>query len=327
MEKIIGMGNALVDVLIKLKDDSTLTELGLSKGSMTLIDDNKLNAINELLKEVKPARVAGGSAGNMIRALVELGGQGGFIGKIADDEFGRYFNDSMTSRGVETYMLFSNTQPSGVASTFISTDGERTFATHLGAAAEQKADELKQEMFEGYHYLFIEGYLVQDHELITRAMHLAKEAGLIVCLDMASYNIVSAEKAFFTQLINKYVDVVFANEQEAEAFTGLKASEAINEIAKLCSIAIVKERKEGTHIRKGTEYIHVNAPDVEEVIDTTGAGDFFAAGFLYGLAMGQSLERCAQIGTLLAGEVIQVVGTELEAATWEKLKKEITQNA
>ncbi|MBQ5819242.1 MAG: adenosine kinase, partial [Bacteroides sp.] len=164
MEKIIGMGNALVDVLIKLKDDSTLTELELSKGSMTLIDDNKLNAINELLKEVKPARVAGGSAGNMIRALVELGGQGGFIGKIADDEFGRYFNDSMTSRGVETYMLFSNTQPSGVASTFISTDGERTFATHLGAAAEQKADELKQEMFEGYHYLFIEGYLVQDHE-------------------------------------------------------------------------------------------------------------------------------------------------------------------
>ena len=226
----------------------------------------------------------------------------------------------MTSRGVETYMLFSNTQPSGVASTFISTDGERTFATHLGAAAEQKADELKQEMFEGYHYLFIEGYLVQDHELITRAMHLAKEAGLIVCLDMASYNIVSAEKAFFTQLINKYVDVVFANEQEAEAFTGLKASEAINEIAKLCSIAIVKERKEGTHIRKGTEYIHVNAPDVEEVIDTTGAGDFFAAGFLYGLSMGQSLERCAQIGTLLAGEVIQVVGTELEATTWEKLK-------
>ena len=320
MEKIIGMGNALVDVLIKLKDDSTLVQLGLPKGSMTLIDNNKLKAINGLLNDLNPTYAAGGSAGNMIRALVELGGKGGFIGKIADDEFGRYFNDSMTSRGVETSMLFSTTQPSGVASTFISTDGERTFATHLGAAAEQKADELKQEMFEGYHYLFIEGYLVQDHELITRAMHLAKEAGLIVCLDMASYNIVSAEKPFFTQLINNYVDVVFANEQEAEAYTGLKASEAIHEIAKQCSIAIVKERKEGTHIRKGTEYIHVDAPDVKEVTDTTGAGDFFAAGFLYGLSMGQSLERCAQIGTLLAGEVIQVVGTELEASTWEKLK-------
>jgi len=320
MEKIIGMGNALVDVLIKLKDNSTLVQLGLPKGSMTLIDNNKLKAINGLLNDLNPTYAAGGSAGNMIRALVELGGKGGFIGKIADDEFGRYFNDSMTSRGGETSMLFCTTQPSGVASTFISTDGERTFATHLGAAAEQKADELKQEMFEGYHYLFIEGYLVQDHELITRAMHLAKEAGLIVCLDMASYNIVSAEKPFFTQLINNYVDVVFANEQEAEAYTGLKASEAIHEIAKQCSIAIVKERKEGTHIRKGTEYIHVDAPDVEEVTDTTGAGDFFAAGFLYGLSMGQSLERCAQIGTLLAGEVIQVVGTELEATTWEKLK-------
>lgn len=320
MEKIIGMGNALVDVLIPLQDDSTLAALGLPKGSMTLIDNHKLDEINVLLQQLTPSYVAGGSAGNVVRALVELGGQGGFIGKIANDTFGHHFQSSLASRGVETCLLLSDTQPSGVASTFISADGERTFATHLGAASELKAEELKKEMFEGYHYLFIEGYLVQDHEMISQAIQLAKEAGLIICLDLASYNVVAEDKPFFTQLINNYVDVVFANEQEAEAYTGLKASEAIHEIARQCSIAIVKERKEGTHIRKGTEYIHVDAPDVEVVTDTTGAGDYFAAGFLYGLSMGQPLERCAQIGTLLAGEVIQVVGTELESSTWEKLK-------
>lgn len=323
MEKIIGMGNALVDVLIPLQEDSTLTALGLPKGSMTLIDNHKLNDINALLEQLTPSYVAGGSAGNVVRALVELGGQGGFIGKIANDAFGNRFKNSLASRGVETCLLLSDTQPSGVASTFISADGERTFATHLGAASELKANELQKEMFEGYHYLFIEGYLVQDHEMISQAIQLAKAVGLIICLDLASYNVVANDKPFFAELINKYVDVVFANEQEAEAYTGLKASEAIHEIAKQCSIAIVKERKEGTHIRKGTEYIHVDAPEVDEVIDTTGAGDYFAAGFLYGLSVGESLERCAQIGTQLAGEVIQVVGTELTPETWKELKLKI----
>lgn len=323
MEKIIGMGNALVDVLVQLKQDTVLQELDLPKGSMTLINNNKLNAINKLLSQLTPSCVAGGSAGNVVRALVEVGGQGAFIGKIANDDFGKLFSNSLASRGVETRLLYSDTLPSGVASTFISADGERTFATYLGAASELKAEELKQVMFEDYQYLFIEGYLVQDHEMITHALHLAKEMGLVVCLDLASYNVVASDKDFFTHLINKYVDIVFANEQEAHAFTGLSPREAIDEIAKICSIAVVKERKEGTHIRKGTEYIHVDAPLVKEVIDTTGAGDYFAAGFLYGLSMGQSLERCAQLGTMLAGEVIQVVGTELPATTWSKIKETI----
>lgn len=188
-----------------------------------------------------------------------------------------------------------------------------------------KAEDLSLEMFKGYAYLFIEGYLVQDHDMILRAIELAKEAGLQICLDMASYNIVEEELDFFSLLINKYVDIVFANEEEAKAFTGKEPEEALDIIAKMCSIAIVKLGARGSIIRKGTEEIRVEAVPVEKVVDTTGAGDYFAAGFLYGLTCGYSLEKCARIGSLLSGDVIQVIGAELPEVQWEKIKKEISE--
>ena len=151
-------------------------------------------------------------------------------------------------------------------------DGERTFGTYLGAAASLRAEELTLDMFKGYAYLFIEGYLVQDHEMILHAIELAKEAGLQICLDMASYNIVANDLEFFTLLINKYVDIVFANEEEAKAFTGKEPEEALRVIAKKCSIAIVKVGANGSYIRKGTEEIKVSAISVQKVVDTTGAG-------------------------------------------------------
>ena len=177
-------------------------------------------------------------------------------------------------------------------------------------------------MFKGYAYLFIEGYLVQDHDMILRAIELAKEAGLQVCLDMASYNIVEGDLEFFSLLVNKYVDIVFANEEEAKAFTGKEPEEALDIIAKMCSIAIVKVGARGSLIRKGTEMVQSVAP-VEAKLTTAGAGDYFAAGFLYGLTCGYSLEKCGKIGSLLSKDVIQVVGTELQAAQWEKIKEEI----
>ena len=163
-------------------------------------------------------------------------------------------------------------------------------------------------MFKGYAYLFIEGYLVQDHEMILHAIELAKEAGLQICLDMASYNIVANDLEFFSLLISKYVDIVFANEEEARAFTGKEPKEALGMIAKKCSIAIVKVGANGSYIRKGTEEIKVSAIPVQKVVDTTGAGDYFASGFLYGLTCGYSLDKCAKIGSILSGNVIQVIG-------------------
>lgn len=323
MDKIIGLGNALVDVLVAIEDDGILTKMQLPKGSMTLIDENKLLKINGYLNQKKPRLVTGGSAGNTIRGMASLGAGTGFIGKINDDFYGKFFRDSLLEHGIEANLLYSADLPSGIASTFISPDGERTFGTYLGAASTLKVEDLSLDMFKGYAYLFIEGYLVQDHDMILRAIELAKEAGLQICLDMASYNIVKEDLDFFSLLINKYVDIIFANEEEAKAFTGKGPEESLEIIAGMCSIAVVKIGARGSLIRKGTEVVRMQALPVEKVVDTTGAGDYFAAGFLYGLTCGSSLEKCAKIGSILARDVIQVVGTELSEKQWEKIKEEI----
>lgn len=322
MDKIIGLGNALVDVLAMLEDDKILDEMGLPKGSMQLIDGAKLQQINERFSRMKTHLATGGSAGNTILGLACLGAGTGFIGKVGNDAYGNFFRENLQKRGIEDNLLLSEL-PSGVASTFISADGERTFGTYLGAAATLKAEELTLDMFKGYAYIYIEGYLVQDHDMILRAITLAKEAGLQICLDMASYNIVASDLEFFSLLINKYVDIVFANEEEAKAFTGKEPEEALALIGKQCSIAIVKVGANGSYIRKGTEEMKVSAISVEKVRDTTGAGDYFAAGFLYGLTCGYSLEKCAKIGSILSGNVIQVIGTTLPAARWDEIKLNI----
>lgn len=324
MEKIIGLGNALVDVLAVLEDDSTLEKTGLQKGCMTLIDEGKFQEISSYFSHLKTYRSTGGTAGNAIRALAYLGAETGFIGKVSKDAYGTFFRESLECRGTDAHLLLSATRPTGVASTFISPDGERTFGTYLGAAATLKAEDLSLEMFKGYAYLFVEGYLVQDHDMMLRAAVLAKEAGLQVCMDLSSRNIVEEDLEFFTSLVNKYVDVVFANEEEAKAFTGKKTpEEALDAIARMCSVAVVKVGARGSLIRKGTEVVKVDAIPVERVVDTTGAGDYFAAGFLYGLTGGYSLQRCGQIGSILSEHVIQVVGTELPGTEWEEIKNQI----
>lgn len=322
MDKIIGMGNALVDVLVRIDDDSLLEKLHLPKGSMQLIQEDTLSEIRKYTSGMKIHRSTGGSAGNTVCALAALGANPGFIGKVGQDETGAFFGDTLRQRGVNA-LLATCDLPSGIASTFISTDGERTFGTYLGAAATLRAEDLSRKMFAGYNYLYIEGYLLQDHDLMLRAVQLAKEEGLQVCLDMASYNVVEAERDFFDQLIVKYVDIVFANESEALAYTGKAPHEALEEIASKCSIAVVKTGKEGSLLKKGTEVIQLLSCPVDNVLDTTGAGDFYAAGFMYGLTCGYSLEKCVQISTILATAVIQEVGTTLPAKKWDEIKLNI----
>lgn len=322
MDKIIGMGNALVDVLVRIDDDSLLGKLHLPKGSMQLIQEDTLSEIRKYTSGMKIHRSTGGSAGNTVCALAALGANPGFIGKVGQDETGAFFGDTLRQRGVNA-LLATCDLPSGIASTFISTDGERTFGTYLGAAATLRAEDLSRKMFAGYNYLYIEGYLLQDHDLMLRAVQLAKEEGLQVCLDMASYNVVEAERDFFDQLIVKYVDIVFANESEALAYTGKAPHEALEEIASKCSIAVVKTGKEGSLVKKGTEVIQLLSCPVDNVLDTTGAGDFYAAGFMYGLTCGYSLEKCVQISTIMATAVIQEVGTTLPAKKWDEIKLNI----
>ena len=325
MSKIIGLGNALVDVLATLKDDALLEELGFIKGCMQLIDDAKLQQINGHFSQMKTHFATGGTAGNAILALACLGVPTAFVGKVGNDAYGNFFCENLKKHGIVDKLQVSDELPSGVASTFISPGGERTFGTYLGAASSLGSDDLRSELFEGYDYLFIEGYLVQNHAMILRALTLAKEKGLKIALDMSSSNIVAADRDFFSLLLKEYVDIVFANEEEAKAYTGKEhPEEALTELAKECIIAVVKMGDKGAYVQRDDERVRVAAWPVEEVIDTTGAGDYFAAGFLYGLVSGRTLEECAKIASVLSGEVIQVIGTTLSPGQWNEISLNIS---
>lgn len=318
MKRILGIGNALVDVLTKVDNEQILSELHLPKGSMQLLSTEAYAEVTRRMLALPTKLTTGGSACNTLLALSHLDAPTGMIGKIGDDENGRFFASYFAQRGISTRLLHDS-RPTGVASTFITPDGQRTFGTYLGAAAWLTADELQQAWFEGYDYFYIEGYLVQNHDLVLRAIELAHAAGCEVCLDLASYNIVEADLDFFRALMPS-IDIVFANEQEAQALTGLEARAALDALAATCHMAVVKIGKHGVWACHGTEVAHCPARDVPVVVDTTAAGDYFAAGFMHALAAGEPLATCIARGSLLAGHIIEVVGTELPDATWQQLR-------
>ena len=258
MKKIIGIGNALVDALVTLPNDDLLHTFGLPKGSMTLIGDEEQQRIQECFTSLDAQRATGGSAGNTMLALANLGANPGFIGAVGNDATGDFFASNCTKCGITPYLTRLPAQ-SGIAYTFISPGGERTFATYLGAAAMMGPETLAPEMFDGYDYLYVEGYLVQNHALILRAVELAKEKGMKVCLDLASYNIVAADHEFFTRLVTEYVDVVFANEEEARAFAQAEPAEALECLHSLCEVAVVKLGPAGSTIMRGGEKVFVEA--------------------------------------------------------------------
>lgn len=322
--KIIGIGNALVDVLALLEDDSLLEKLQLKRGGMELIDDKRQEQITALFSTLKTEMATGGSAGNAILALAKLGVAPGFIGRIGDDAMGRFFQQNSQERGIEARLAIG-AGASGVANTFISRDGERTFATHLGEAAKMDVDSITPATFEGYDILHIEGYLVTSHEFIEHVMCTAKACGLKISIDLASYNVVAADLDFFRHLVGEYVDIVFANEEESAAFTkGKQPQEALAEIASMCEVAVVKLGKHGSIAMRANERVTVNATPVDSVVDTTAAGDFFAGGFLYAYAKGEGLLRCLECGSLLSSKVIQVIGTQVTDETWEEIRTTIS---
>jgi sugar/nucleoside kinase (ribokinase family) len=322
MEKIIGIGNALVDVLVRLRDDSVLEQVGLPKGGMTLIDEARQKELRACMEKLPMEQATGGSAGNTVLALAKLGGNAGFVGKIGKDALGKFYADNCKKVGIDARLLECNL-PTGVANTFISPDGERTFGTCLGAASTLQAKDITPALFEGVSMAHIEGYLVQNHELMEAICQTAMEMSVQLSLDLASYNVVAADLPFFQHLVQDYIDIVFANEEEAAAFTGKKEPlESLREIAALKCLAVVKLGSKGASARLGREEVIVPANRVP-VVDTTAAGDFFAGGFLYALNRGASLKDCLSCGALLSEHIIGVVGTRLPEEEWKEIRNKI----
>ena len=323
MKSILGIGNALTDILAVLPDDSLLNTFHLPKGSMQHVDHETGDGIWAALKPLGVKYVAGGSAANTITCTAIFGMPSGFIGKIGNDELGLLFKSDQEQYGVQTRLLTSE-HASGRSMVFVSGgNAERTFAVYLGAALDLVPDDLQPEWFEGYDYFHIEGYLVQNQDLVRRAVEYAHRAGCIISLDMASYNVVESNLAFLHDIVEKYVDIVFANETEARAFTGLSDPQAsLDEISRLCRTAIVKVGKDGSWVKRGNE-VHFIAPWPAATVDATGAGDTYAAGFLYADSLGLPLKTCGEIGSIIAAKVVEVVGTKIDIPRWRLAKQEI----
>jgi sugar/nucleoside kinase (ribokinase family) len=229
----------------------------------------------------------------------------------------------MLKAGINPQLLRSKAA-TGTALALVSPDSERTFAVNLGAAIEMTANDITPNLFEGYDYFHIEGYLVQNHSLIEKALKVAKSSGLKVSLDLASYNVVESNLDFLKRMVTEYVDIVFANEEEAKAFTQKSPEEALDLLAEITEIAIVKIGAKGSYIKKGNEKHQVGVIKANS-IDTTGAGDLYASGFLYGLSKGLPLNVCGKIGALLSGKVIEVIGPKMSSETWATLKEKVKQ--
>ncbi|MBP5488872.1 MAG: adenosine kinase [Bacteroidales bacterium] len=323
MKSILGIGNALTDILAVLPDDTLLKQYHLPKGSMQHVDMETGDRIWHALKPLGVKYVAGGSAANTITCTAIFGMPSSFIGKIGEDELGLLFKSDQEQYGVKT-MLLKSEKSSGRSMVFVSGgNAERTFAVYLGAALDLVPEDLKPEYFQGHDYFHIEGYLVQNQALIRKAVELAHDAGCIISLDMASYNVVESNEAFLHDIVDRYVDIVFANETEARAFTKLPdAQAALDDIASHCKIAVVKVGKAGSYVKSGDQQYFIE-PWPADPVDATGAGDTYAAGFLYAHSLGMPLRVCGEVGSIIAAKVVEVVGTKIDIPRWRDAKKEI----
>lgn len=321
--RILGIGNALVDIVTSLNDDDLLSLFNLPKGGMTLVDRETSTRMNSETAALVKTMASGGSAANTIHGLSNLGIETSFIGKIGQDDLGEFFMNDMKNARINP-ILYESMNDTGRVMAYVSPDSERTMATYLGAAIELSTEDLTTDLFTDFNYLYIEGYLINNPELVTKAIQMAREKSLKICIDLASYNIVEQYKEVLLNEVLTNTDIIFANEEEARSLTGLPPSKALDVISEMCEIAIVKTGAEGSLIRKGKSKVEIPALKVESK-DTTGAGDIYAAGFLYGQAKGLSLEKSGTIGTMLASEVIQIMGPKIFQEKWKDLKKQIAE--
>ncbi len=322
---IIGVGSPLVDNLAHV-EESVVAALHGDKGGMELIDAEVMIALIESL-ENEQVKVAGGSAANTVSALAQLGLDVTFLGKVGSDDPGQFYLQFCEQAKVDTTRLKqAKDAPTGQCICLVTPDSERTCRTFLGAASTLSSSEISTADFSGVGHAHIEGYILFNRELTLKVLESAKAAGCTVSLDLASFEVVNANMDIMNDLLNDYVDMVFANEDEAKAYLGSDNPEAALEaLATHCSVAAVKLGPDGAWLKRGSEKVRLPAHRVD-ALDATGAGDFWAAGFLYGHFAGQDLETCGRFAATLGAEVVQVLGAAVPFERWQELKEEFKMN-
>jgi len=313
---VLCIGNAIVDVIANA-DDDFLTAEGLVKGSMRLIDADEAE---RLYAHMGPAhQVSGGSAGNTAAGVAALGGRAGFIGQVAPDQLGEFYRHDLTSTGVEFITRPGDVgQPTARSMILVTPDGHRTMNTFLGAAQHLPASALDEEQIGDAAILYLEGYLWDPEtprHAMVRAIQVARDAGRKVAFTLSDTFCVDRHRDGFNQLLDgRHVDILFANQAEIEALAGVAhLDSAVAAIAPKVETLVVTRSEEGALATRGGERADVAAEPIKALVDTTGAGDLFAAGFLLGTARGKSLEQSLRLGAICAAEVIQHYGARPEA--------------
>jgi sugar/nucleoside kinase (ribokinase family) len=317
---MVGVGSALMDICL-LESESFLRTAGAQKGGMMIVEGSR---IPELLKKTaaKPVLVPGGSACNTTLGIGKLGGKARFIGKKGNDEWGARFESGLRQHNVEPLLSISSS-PTGHVLSIITPDAQRSMLTFLGASAEMNHREITDALFINAALVHIEGYLLFNKELMISVLNAAKKSGAKISLDLASYTVVEKSGEFLRTIIPEYVDILIANEDEARVFTGQSDEEkACTILSSLVDIAAVKTGKKGSLICSRGTITRIEAlSGIEPVIDTTGAGDLWASGFLYGLMQGFSLKESGRLGSACGYEVCKVIGAAIPEEGWQRIRK------
>ncbi|ASY71125.1 adenosine kinase [Sinorhizobium fredii] len=308
---VLTIGNAIVDIIARC-DDSFLVHNGIIKGAMNLIDAERAEL---LYSRMGPAvEASGGSAGNTAAGVASLGGRAAYFGKIANDQLGQIFTHDIRAQGVHFQTRPLDSQPPTARSMiFVTEDGERSMNTYLGACVELGPEDVEADVVAQSRVTYFEGYLwdpPRAKDAIREAARIAHAHGRETAMTLSDSFCVHRYRDEFLELMRSgTVDIVFANKQEALALYETEDFElALRTLAKDCKLAAVTLSEEGSIVVRGEERVRVRASAVGQVVDTTGAGDLYAAGFLYGYTAGRSLEDCSKLGNLAAGIVIGQIG-------------------
>jgi sugar/nucleoside kinase (ribokinase family) len=316
---IVGVGSALVDILAHEEDDF-LNRTGAIKGGMTYVSKEFIEKTLSLASN-RSSLVPGGSACNTIVGIGKLGGQARFIGKCGNGKMGQFFESDLKRQNVEPLLLRSDS-PTGRVLSIITPDAQRSMFTFLGASAESSPQDITKDFFSDAAIVHIEGYLLFNPDLILTVLKMAQQSGARISLDLASFNVVEESHDLVEYIVESFVDILIANEDEAEAYTGHRdEARAIEALSKKVEIAVLKVGEQGSFIACSGQIVPIQPKTGGAAIDTTGAGDLWAAGFLYGLVNGYSLERCGELGSACGYEVCQVIGANIPDAGWERIKK------
>ncbi|MEO5680182.1 MAG: adenosine kinase [Acidimicrobiales bacterium] len=306
---VVGLGNALVDV-ISHEGDDFLGRHGLVKGSMALIDHDRAADLYGAMGV--GTEMSGGSAANTVAGVASFGGRAAFVGKVSDDELGRVFAHDLPANGV-TFAARPATGglPTGRCLVVVTADAERTMSTFLGAGGELGPEDIAPAVIAAAQVVYLEGYLFDSpeaKEAYRTASRVAHEAGRRVALTLSDSFCVERHLAEWVVLVDEQVDVLFGNAEEVQVLCGSGFDEAVRQLRDQVEIAVITKGASGSVIVTADELIEVPAEEVESVVDTTGAGDLYAAGFLYGYTAGRPLAECGRLGSRAAAEVIGHTG-------------------